>query len=107
MQEFIEKKDWSGHPFLSKLTMRSDYDGDACYTIENPSPEDFEESKKVVLESSVNGCPWKAVPFAEETSFINERSMAWYFSFNYHPLFELDPELKGKQVHHWRAVITK
>jgi hypothetical protein len=107
MQEIIDEKDWAAHPFLSKLTVSSDYDGDAAYRIENPTPEHFEESKKVALESSINGSPWEAVPFADSTAFINESSMAWYFSFNYHPLFEVSPELKGRQVHNWRAVITK
>jgi hypothetical protein len=107
MPEIIEKKDWSSHPFLSKLTMRSDYDGDAAYTIENPSDQDFEEAKKVVLERSVNDGPWEAAPFADSAPFINEMAPAWYFSFMYHPGFEFVPDLKGKQIHKWRAIINQ
>ena len=107
MQEIIEEKDWASHPFLSKLIVRSDYDGDAALTIAYPSPEDFQASKSVVLEFSINGSSWETAPFAASTSFIDGSSMAWYFRFDYHPLFEFDPEFKGKQVHEWRAIITK
>lgn len=107
MQEIIDQKDWEGHPFLSKLTSRSDFDGDAALTIENPTEEDFRESLSVSLEYRINNGDWIKASFAESTAFIDEISMAWYYSFSYHPLFEFDPEFKGQQVHNWRAIITK
>ena len=87
--------------------MRSDYEGDASYTIENPSVQDFEEAKNVVLERSVNDGPWEVAPFDDSAPFINEMAPAWYWTFLYHPYFELDPELKGKQIHKWRAIVAQ
>lgn len=107
MQEIIDQKDWANHPFLSKLTVRSDYDGDAAFTVKNPTPDDFIEAETVSLEYSVNGGEWVRAAFADETPFIDEMSMGWYFKPSYHPLFELYADEKGKQVHHWRAVINK
>ena len=107
MQEIIEEKDWSSHPFLSRLTGRSDFDGDAALTILNPTEDDFKESLKVTLEYRINDGEWVKAPFADSTAFIDEMRMAWYYSFNYHPLFELNPELKGKMVHEWRAIISR
>jgi hypothetical protein len=55
----------------------------------------------------VNDGPWEVAPFADSAPFINEMAPAWYFSFMYHPNFELVPDLKGKQIHKWRAVINQ
>lgn len=107
MQEIIEQKDWDNHPFLSRLTGRSDFDGDAALTIQNPTEDDFRESLKVTLEYRVNNGEWIKAAFAESAGFIDEISMAWYYSPSYHPLFDVVPELKGKQVHEWRAIISK
>lgn len=106
MQEFIESKDWSNHPFLSKLTIRSDYDGDPAFTIKNPTPEDYVEAKKVTLEYSVNGGDWKLAAFTDTTPFIDEMSMGWYFNPSFHPLLELHPDYKGENKLAWRARIS-
>ena len=107
MQEIIEQKDWEDHPFLSKLTGRSDFDGDAAFTIKNPTEDDFRNSLSVRLEYRINDGDWIEAPFAASTAFIDDCSMAWYYSDNDHPLFELYPDRKGQQVHEWRAVLNR
>ena len=106
MQEIIERRDWGNHPFLSRLTGRSDFDGDAALTILHPTEDDFRESLKVTLEYRINKGEWIKAPFADSTAFIDEISMAWYYSSSYHPLFEFHPDLRGKQVHEWRAIVS-
>jgi len=106
MIETIVQKDWADHPFLSKLIVRSDYDGDASYTIKNPTEEDFKMSLAVNLEYRIQGGNWQLAAFAAKTAFIDDSSMAWYFSPFYHPLFELNSDTKEKQVHEWRAIIN-
>ena len=107
MQEIIDYREWVNHPYLRKLVSRSDYDGDAAFTVRNPTEADFSDSISVSLEFRINEGEWTKAPFAERAVFIDQVSVAWYYPFNYHPLFELDPERKGKQVPHWRAIVTK
>jgi hypothetical protein len=106
VQEIIHENNWVSHPFLSRLTRRSDLDGDAALTVVNPTQEDFAYALRVTLERRIGEGEWAQAAFSESTAFIDEVSMAWYYSFMYHPLFELDAESKGKQVHEWRAVVT-
>jgi hypothetical protein len=107
MQEIIYERDWKNHPFLSKLTSRSDFDGDAALTVKDPTTDDFEHSLSVSLEYRIKDGDWIKAPFADSTAFIDEISMAWYYDFSYHPLFEIYPERRGQQTHEWRAVVTK
>ena len=106
MEEVIGQEEWKNHAFLSKLKIRSDYDGDAAFTISDPTEDDYKESLSVRLEYRINGGDWIAASFASSTAFIDESSMAWYFNFSYHPWMAFDRDQPEKDVHEWRAVIT-
>ena len=98
MQEIIYEKDWSGHDFLRKVSVHSDFDGWHTYfTIKAPSLEDLNFAKQVSIEYSQHGGPWIASGFEEQVVFIDFVSFAWDRSFVY----------RGQDFESfkWRAVV--
>jgi hypothetical protein len=99
MQEIIYEKNWKNHPFLQKVSSRSDFDGWSNYfTVENPTPEDRDFAQKVSFEFNQNGAQWVASGIIDQMSFIDFVSFAWARPPAY--------EHHDSAVIRWRAVIS-
>ena len=100
MIQIIDEADWSNHPFLSKLIVSSDFDGwDKYLNISNPSHEDQDLAKKVIIEYRIDGGQWLASKFIERQAFISWVSFAWDYDG---PL----QDAAGSLIE-WRAVINE
>lgn len=103
----IPQDAWAEHPWLSRLKLASDLDGDAAFFVPETEPEVAAMLEGVKLQYSYDGISWESVEPENTGSFPSEKwaraAWAWYWPFSEHPLMAVYPG------HHstieWRAVL--
>ena len=99
---------WGSHPILSRLSYRSDFDGDGTFRLDNYSPSELDVCKSIVVESSQDGGDtWQRASFSETIIYIDSVGSGWYLMASYHPAEELNPATKGKNTPLVRAVLSE
>ena len=108
MEKEFAGKDWDQHPFLKRLTVRSDFDGDSAFCLgSDASPEDIEFANKVKIFSRLNGGEWKLAPFTPEQAFVWFTSPAWHYALGamFHPGFLLESGEREKWNWEFKAIV--
>lgn len=103
---YIPRDLWKDFPPLDALEVASDLDGDAAFLLRGLTNHQIESLSRISLEYLHNDI-WVEAPFSESSAFPSKDwdiAPCWYFPFDYHPLFELVPDLRGTPPE-WRAVV--
>lgn len=105
----IPQEAWPDHPWLSRLKLASDLDGDAAFFIPETEPEVAAMLEGVELQYSYDGNSWESVEPVSTGSFPSQHwaraAWAWYWPFLDHPLLALDPN--HESTIKWRAVLPR
>lgn len=105
----ISQDAWPDHPWLSRLKLASDLDGDAAFFIPDTEPDAAAALESVRLEYSYDGETWESVDPVNSGSFPSQNwaraAWAWYWPFLDHPLLTIDAS--RDPTIQWRAVLPR
>tara|TARA_B110000503_G_scaffold14567_1_gene19934 strand:- start:297 stop:620 length:324 start_codon:yes stop_codon:yes gene_type:complete len=106
--KYVPMSKWGSHPILSRLSYRSDFDGDGTFRLDNYNASELDVCKSIVVESSQDGGDtWQRASFSETIIYIDSVGSGWYLMASYNPIQELYPATKGKNTPLVRAVLSE
>ena len=106
--EFLAAQ-WEEHPFLKRLGVRSDIDGDSAFCLQgDASLDDIEFAKRIKIFSRLNGGDWNEAPQTPRQAFVWFISPAWHYSAGktYHHGFQFLESEKGQWNWEFKALVS-
>jgi hypothetical protein len=104
---YIPREEWDSHPILSRLSYKSDFDGDGTFHLHNYDSSEFSACMAITIEVSEDlGASWKRATFYEDIVYIDRIGAGWPWLGSGHPYDELFAETRGKSGSIWRAFLT-